>query len=247
MKGMLWNPWHGCHKCSEGCLNCYVYYLDGKRDKDASVITRSKTNFDLPIKKDRSGNYKVGTGCELATCFTSDFFIEEADDWRGEAWEIIRARRDVTFLICTKRINRMSDCLPADWGDGYDNVKIAVSCENQNRADERLPFLLDVPAKNKNVFVAPILEYVCLDKYLAFGQISSVSVGGESYANARVCDFEWIKKIKLSCDKYGVKFDFHQTGSNFLMNGKQYKIKHRDEYGQAKKGSLYLNSLTDNR
>ena len=74
MKGMLWNPWHGCHKCSEGCLNCYVYYLDGKRDKDASVITRSKTNFDLPIKKDRSGNYKVGTGCELATCFTSDFF-----------------------------------------------------------------------------------------------------------------------------------------------------------------------------
>ncbi len=176
MKGMLWNPWHGCHKCSEGCLNCYVYYLDGKRDKDASVITRSKTKFDLPIKKDRSGNYKVNAGCELATCFTSDFFIEEADDWRGEAWDIIRARRDVTFLICTKRINRMSDCLPADWGDGYDNVKIAVSS-----------------------------------------------------------------------DKYGVKFDFHQTGSNFLMNGKQYKIKHRDEYGQAKKGSLYLNSLTDNR
>ncbi len=247
MKGMLWNPWHGCHKCSEGCLNCYVYYLDGKRDKDASVITRSKTNFDLPIKKDRSGNNKVNAGCELATCFTSDFFIEEADDWRDEAWDIIRARRDVTFLICTKRINRMSDCLPADWGDGYDNVKIAVSCENQKRADERLPFLLDVPAKNKNVFVAPILEYVCLDKYLASGQISSVSVGGESYANARVCDFEWIKKIKLSCDKYGVKFDFHQTGSNFLMNGKHYKIKHRDEYGQAKKGSLYLNSLTDNR
>ena len=72
---MLWNPWHGCHKCSEGCLNCYVYYLDGKRDKDASVITRSKTKFDLPIKKDRSGNYKVNAGCELATCFTSDFFI----------------------------------------------------------------------------------------------------------------------------------------------------------------------------
>jgi protein gp37 len=27
----IWNPWHGCRKCSEGCANCYMYYLDGLR------------------------------------------------------------------------------------------------------------------------------------------------------------------------------------------------------------------------
>ena len=82
---MFWNPWHGCKKCSPGCANCYVYYLDGKRDKDPSAVVRSKTSFDLPKKRDRYGNYKMPSGKEIATCFTSDFFIEEADEWRADA------------------------------------------------------------------------------------------------------------------------------------------------------------------
>ena len=41
----IWNPWHGCHKYSEGCKYCYMYYLDSKRDKDGSYIYKVKTNF----------------------------------------------------------------------------------------------------------------------------------------------------------------------------------------------------------
>ena len=216
---MFWNPWHGCKKCSPGCANCYVYYLDGKRDKDPSVVVRSKTGFDLPKKRDRYGNYKIPPGKEIATCFTSDFFIEEADEWRCEAWELIRSRPDVNFLICTKRISRFSDCIPHDWNDGYDNVTVAVSCETQQKADERLPHLLTAPFKGKNILCE------------------------ESFENARICDFDWIKRIKSDCDRYGVKFDFHQTGSNFVMDGKHYKIKHADEYTQAKKGMAYLDTL----
>lgn len=237
---MQWNPWHGCHKCSPGCLNCYVYYLDKLRDKDAGVVTKSKTNFDRPLKKDRSGNYKIPSGSEVATCFTSDFFIQEADVWRSEAWRIIKQRSDVDFLICTKRIERFNDCVPSDWNEGYKNVIIAVTCENQKKANERLPILLNIKAKRKYVFVAPILEYVDLNKFLVSGEISMVSVGGESYENARVCDFDWVRRIKKDCDKYSVLFDFHQTGSNFVMNGRRYRIKHFDEYSQAKKGMKYL-------
>ena len=94
----MWNPWHGCHKCSPGCKNCYVFYLDSLRNKDANVITKSKTNFNMPLKKDRYGNFKLNTNKEVATCFTSDFFIEEADEWRSEAWEIIKQRNDIRFL-----------------------------------------------------------------------------------------------------------------------------------------------------
>jgi len=245
MKKMLWNPWHGCHKCSAGCANCWVFYLDGKRDVDTNVVKRSKTSFDLPLKKDRNGRYKIPDNAEVATCFTSDFFIEESDEWRTEAWDIIKIRKDVRFLICTKRIARMSGCLPPDWGDGYDNVAIAVSCENQLAADFRLPYLLSVPAKHKYVFIAPALEYVRLEKYLKSGQIEMVSVGGESYKNARPCDFEWIKQIRADCIRLGVKFDFHQTGSNFIYNGKRYHINHRDEYMQAKKAMATL-SHSDN-
>ena len=96
----MWNPWHGCHKCSPGCKNCYVFFLDKIRDKDSNVIFKNKTNFNLPLKTDRSGNFKIASGSEVATCFTSDFFLEEADAWREEAWGIIRQRSDVYFLIC---------------------------------------------------------------------------------------------------------------------------------------------------
>ncbi len=116
-----------------------------------------------------------------------------------------------------------------------------MTCENQQKADERIPILTEIKAKRKYIFNSPILEDIDLSAYLQSGEIDLVSVGGESYANARVCDFEWIKHIKRDCDKYGVKFDFHQTGSNFVMNGKHYKIKHHDEYSQAKKGMKYLN------
>ena len=32
-----WNPWHGCRKISEGCRNCYVYRIDERHGRDASV------------------------------------------------------------------------------------------------------------------------------------------------------------------------------------------------------------------
>ncbi len=236
----LWNPWHGCHKCSPGCLNCYVYYLDKYHNLNSEIVTFSKANFNLPLRKNRQGCYKIPSGSELATCFTSDFFISEADIWRITAWDIIKKRSDVNFLICTKRIERFNISLPSDWGEGYKNVIIAVTCENQKMADKRLPILLNIKAFKKYIFVSPILEYVNLTKYLQTGEIDLVSVGGESYENARLCDFEWVEKIKADCDKFGVKFDFHQTGSNFKKGNSIYKIKHRDEYNQAKKGMQYL-------
>lgn len=224
-------------------MNCYVYYQDSFRDKNSSEVKRNKTNFELPLKKNRRGEYKVPSGTTLGSCFTSDFFIEEADEWRCEAWDMIRQRSDVTFLIPTKRIARFEKCVPDDWGDGWDNVVIAVSCENQAMADERLPILLDSKIKHKLIFVSPILEYVDLNEYLKSGRIEQVSVGGESYANARTCDFDWVKRIYLDCKKYGVEFDFHQTGSNFVKDGKRYRIKHCDEHSQAKKGEALLKSL----
>lgn len=243
MKNLQWNPWHGCHKCSPGCLNCYVYYLDKIRNIDSSIITKSKTNFNLPLKKDRYGNLKIKSGVTLATCFTSDFFIKEADSWRHEAWQIIKKRSDVKFLIPTKRIERFNECIPDDWGDGYDNVIIATTIENNEKAKERMPIFLNCKIKHRFIFASPILEDINLEEYLKTQKIELVSVGGESYEGARICNFDWLKHIKETCDKYQVLFDFHQTGSNFVMNGKKYIIKHHEEYNQAKKGIEYLKKI----
>ena len=72
-----WNPWHGCRKISAGCQNCYVYRIDSAFDKDASVITKTAA-FNLPLKKTRNGTFKLQPCETVYTCFSSDFFLEEA-------------------------------------------------------------------------------------------------------------------------------------------------------------------------
>ena len=83
-KASMWNLWHGCHKWSEGCRHCYVYRTDGKYGKDSSVVTKTE-KFGLPLQKKKNGEYKIPSGNLVYTCFTSDFLIEEADEWRIEA------------------------------------------------------------------------------------------------------------------------------------------------------------------
>lgn len=94
----IWNPWHGCVKKSEGCDNCYMYFLDRQRNADGRRIYKVKSNFDYPLQKDRSGSYRVMSGEQLRVCMTSDFFLAEADGWRNEAWRIIKQRPDVVFF-----------------------------------------------------------------------------------------------------------------------------------------------------
>jgi protein gp37 len=137
-KSKMWNLWHGCHKLSAGCQHCYVYRGDSKRGIDSSIVSKTK-NFDLPIQKKRDGEYKIPSGSLVYTCFTSDFFVEEADEWRAEAWEMIRLRSDLRFMMITKRIDRLQVSLPDDWSDGYENVTICCTVETQDRADYRLP------------------------------------------------------------------------------------------------------------
>ena len=105
----IWNPWHGCKKCSEGCQNCYMYYLDFLRDKDGSEIYRTKAGFKYPLSKYRDGTYKVKSGEMIRVCMTSDSFLEEADIWRDEAEAIIKQRSDVKFFLLTKRPERVAD------------------------------------------------------------------------------------------------------------------------------------------
>ncbi len=94
----IWNPWHGCVKCSEGCQNCYMYFLDRMRDQNGAEIYKTKSGFSYPLQKDRTGHYKIQSGEQIRVCMTSDFFLEEADPWRVEAWDIMRQRSDVVFF-----------------------------------------------------------------------------------------------------------------------------------------------------
>ena len=238
MSADIWNPWHGCRKYSEGCDHCYLYYLDRAHGKDGGEIYKVKTNFNLPLKKDRQGNFKVPSGASLRVSMTSDFFLEEADAWRDEAWNMMRLRPDVHFWLLTKRAHRIRACLPWDWLNGWDNVSLNVTAENQARADERLPVLLEIPAKHKGVMVAPFLGAVDLTRYLASGQLETVFADGENYDGKRPLHYEWVKHLYDQCVQFGVPFSFFGTGNVFVKDGRAYSICKAYQHVQALRSGL---------
>ncbi len=235
----MWNPWHGCHKISEGCRHCYVYREDAAFGTTTpSDLVRKTSSFLLPLKLDRKKNWKYPSGTTFGLCFTSDMLIEEADGWRDDIWNIIRQRSDCSFVFFTKRIDRLNKCLPDDWGDGYDNVAVGCTAETQQRADIRLPIFLDMPIKHRLIIVAPMIGRIDLRKYLNPRLVEEVSAGGESGKYARALDFEWVKELQQQCADSKVPFTFHQTGSHLIKDGKLYHIPREHQYSQAKKAGL---------
>lgn len=234
---VMWNLWHGCHKVSAGCKHCYVYRGDARRDVDSSQVTQTR-NFDLPVRKKRNGEYKIPSGTLVYTCFTSDFFVADADAWRPEAWEMIRQRSDLRFLMITKRIDRLAVCLPADWGDGYDHVTICCTVENQACAAYRLPIYKAAPVKHKIIICEPLLERIDLAPYRIGEWIEQVVAGGESGYDARPCDFDWVLRLREVCVENNVAFWFKQTGAQFVKDGKHYRIDRRLQHAQARKAGV---------
>lgn len=233
-----WNPWHGCTKISDGCKYCYVYRQDEMYGTQiSSQLCRKTRNFNLPIKKKRDKSYKIPPKKIIFTCFTSDFLLEDADEWRQECWDMIRTRKDCFFYFFTKRIHRFKECIPNDWGDGYDNVIVGCTVENQKMADFRLPIFKSLPIKHKSIMVSPLLEHVDISEYLD-ESIEEVAVGGESGVNARPCNYDWILDLRCQCVEKDVPFRFHQTGAYFIKDGKMYRVKRGYQLVQARKANI---------
>jgi len=235
-----WNPWHGCTKVSAGCAHCYVYRRDEEFGRDASVVHKT-ASFTLPLQKNRQKEYKLQPdGDYVYTCFTSDFFHPDADSWRPEAWAMMKTRSDLEFYFVTKRPERFSVGLPADWGDGYENVHIVCTCENQSMAIKRLPVFLQLPIRHKEIIHEPMLEAIDIRPFLNqyHDEIELVSCGGESGDDARVCDFGWIQDTMNQCVEYNVAFHFHQTGYHFRLGNRIYHINRKDQHEQAAKARV---------
>lgn len=232
-----WNPWHGCHKLSPGCKHCYVYRIDAAHGREPGRVTRN-ADFDLPLQRGRSG-YKIPSGSLVYTCFSSDFLVEDADGWRPEVWDCMRQRPDLDFLFITKRIDRFLSCVPDDWGDGYPNVSVGCTCENQSMAEYRLPFFLEAPIIHKFIVCEPLLERIDFTDILHDpGKIEQITVGGESGPEARVCDYDWVLGIRDFCISANVPFRFRQTGANFRRGGKVFRIRREFQHSQAKRAGI---------
>jgi len=230
----VWNPWRGCRKCSDGCLHCYIHKGDAKRKMDTNLIVQTK-DFYKPIEKLKNGSYKMKAGM-VFLCFSSDFLIEDADEWRGECWAMMKERQDCTFLFLTKRIERFMECIPEDWGNGYQNVVVCCTVENQKNADRKLAVFQSLPIRHKCITAQPLLEAIDLEGYLE--DIELVVVGGESDYYARPLDYDWVLDIREQCIRKKVDFEFRQCGTHFIKDGRRHKLKTKDLCSQARKADI---------
>lgn len=184
-----WNPWHGCKKVSPGCKYCYMYRDKERYGQDPTTVLKSKVNFYAPLF------WKAPK--KIFTCSWSDWFIPEADEWREDAWKIIKKCPQHTFQILTKRPERIIDHLPQDWGDGYPNVWLGVSVESQDQV-HRISELTNLPASLRFISFEPLIG--AITKHFVSSAIRWIIIGGESGNETgdyryRPCDPDWIKVI----------------------------------------------------
>ena len=201
-----WNPWHGCTKVSPGCKYCYMYRDKERYRQDPTTVIRAK-DFAKPLKWNDARL--------IFTCSWSDFFITDADEWRKDAWEVIRKTPQHTYQILTKRPSRILGNLPSDWGSGYSNVWLGVSVENSDYL-ARIDVLRAIPAKVRFISAEPLIGP--LGEFSLSG-IHWVIVGGESGNETgsykyRPCNLNWIDQIIKTSKKWDVPIFVKQLGTH---------------------------------
>lgn len=227
-----WNPVEGCRKVSQGCKYCYAERLVERfnkpgqpKEKDFSKVRRTSAqtwNFPYKIHKKLTGQEPF-TERLVFTCSMSDFFISEADEWRPEMWRIIRETPNLIYQILTKRPERVLENLPHDWGEGYPNVWIGVSTENQENFDLRVPILLSIPAKVRFLSIEPLIGEIDLTKVMESNKLDWVIIGGESgnesgKSRYRPCNASWIQYLTAMFQLAGVPVFVKQLGT-YLAKG----------------------------
>ncbi len=229
------NWWIGCTALSAACDHCYAEAMVKRFGGDFAMRRRtSPANWRKPL----AWNRKAAALAERHRVFSnslSDFFDNQAaPEWRAEAWSIIKATQHLDWLLLTKRPQNIAKMLPPDWGDGYPNVWLGTTAENQEEADRRIPHLLAVPARVRFLSCEPLLGPLDIAwslsrnpieiaaGFLQRGRFSPgletlrpidwVIAGGESGHHARPMHPDWLRSLRDQCAISTIPFHMKQWG-----------------------------------
>jgi protein gp37 len=204
-----WNPVVGCTKLSAGCKHCYAEVM--ARRLQAMGVPGYEQGFKKvrvlpgrlaePLQRKKPTVYFVNSMSDL-------FHVQVPDAFIDQVFDTMRAARQHTFQVLTKRGDRV-----AAYAKGRsfpDNVWMGVSVENKRHGVPRIDYLRQVPAAVRFLSIEPLLEDV---GELDLTGIHWVIVGGESGHGARPMKPAWVQNVQRQCLEQGVEFFFKQWGA----------------------------------
>lgn len=202
------NFWWGCNKVSEECKFCYIDGIMRRGGHEPFKGPMRTKNWSNPIKWNRLAESKQKRQ-RIFTCSMSDFFHPGADDWREEAWSVIRECDWLDWLILTKRPELIQDRLPSDWGMGYENVWLGTTAGCRESLS-RVEILCSIPSAVAFVSAEPLLESMDFSPYL--DELDWVITGCEraKKGSRRLMNLDWIRQIDDQCQKAHVPHYFKQ-------------------------------------
>jgi protein gp37 len=262
MAGQYWdnqiNPVSGCTQISEACQNCYAkgihdrFHGSGFYSKPFNEVTLRPEQLKKFTKVKVGEVVFIGNMCDL---FHDDVPIE----YQWAVFDEIIKRPNTTFLLLTKRPKNMRQAINgyghpwkggpmAGWPLVFPNVWLGVTAENQARAEERIPILLDTPAAHRWISCEPLLSDIDLLRMCrsrvgnpasafnhgALEKIDWVIVGGESGNKARPMHPDWARRIRDQCQMAAVPFYFKQAGSYYdtrFQASRQEEIRWTSSFG----------------
>lgn len=237
------NPWIGCAKVSPGCANCYAEASTPSRamgikwGKGQPRQRTSASNWREPLKWNRDCGLTDGPRRRVFCASLADWLDDEVPiEWLADLLKLIHDTPNLDWLLLTKRpenfFGRLRGAWNAtvcefdsfdrwivDWGKrgiAPDNVWIGTTTEDQERAEERIPEMLKIPARVRFLSVEPMLGPVDLTHWMiegGGGGLDWVIVGGESGRNFRSCNMAWIRDVVEQCQSAGVACFVKQLGS----------------------------------
>lgn len=192
------NPWRGCTKVSPGCKHCYADTLSKRNPgtlgiwgKQGTRVVAVESYWRQPLAWNKTAAL-AGERARVFCASLADVF-EGPETMPAASWQAVTAARLRLFglieqtpwldwLLLTKRPEHIMGMVPMRWIDGLpDNVWIGTSVEDQERADERIPALLQVPARVRFLSCEPLLGPVDLGGVRLGRGYDAPPVGKESY------------------------------------------------------------------
>jgi protein gp37 len=240
------NPWIGCTKISPACDHCYAEDWANRYQFVTWGGDRRRTSaatWRQPVKLNAQA-IAEGRRIRVFCASLADVFDNQVPpEWRADLWALIRATPALDWLLLTKRPQNIVGMLPEDWAEGYPNVALGTTVEDQVRADQRIPALLAAPAVRRFLSCEPLLgpikislgtvhhhpdndqgnpavQAIVRAARRSLGPtIDWVITGGESGAQARPSHPDWFRSLRDQCAAAGVPFLFKQWGEWVPLSG----------------------------